>query len=226
MKATIRFATEKFREFNRQMFDDRLPEVPILMSDAGRALGMLKYERKRDLLGRVRCCNFRILISTRYDLPQEQIEDTLIHEMIHLFIAYNNLKDTSTHGDRFKYLMNMINRRFNRHITISNRDMSINDTDRARKPHYICETHWNDGSRFITCCARTRIFDINNECGSQPNCMAVRWWFSSDPFFNRFPNSKKLKLYRIDDGDYALHIATAMECECSDTRFQPKNRQI
>lgn len=82
MKATIKFATERFREFNRQMFEGRLPEVPILMSDAGRALGMLKYERKRDLSGNVTCGNFRILISTRYDLPQEQIEDTIIHEII------------------------------------------------------------------------------------------------------------------------------------------------
>lgn len=224
MKATIKFATERFREFNRQMFEGRLPEVPILMSDAGRALGMLKYERKRDLSGNVTCGNFRILISTRYDLPQEQIEDTIIHEMIHLYIAYNNLKDTSMHGDRFKHLMNIINHKYHRHVTVSNRDMSINDTDQSRRPHYICETHWNDGSRFITCCASTRIFDINRECNRQINCTAVRWWFTLDPFFNRFPNSKKLKLYRINDEDYASHIVPAIECECSESRFQPMRR--
>lgn len=222
MKATIKFATERFREFNRQMFEGRLPEVPILMSDAGRALGMLKYERKRDLSGNVTCGNFRILISTRYDLPQEQIEDTIIHEMIHLYIAYNNLKDTSTHGDRFKYHMNIINHKYNRNVTVSNRDMSINDTDQSRRPHYVCETHWSDGSWFITCCARTRIFDINRECRIQSNCMAIRWWFTPDPFFNRFPNCKKLKLYRINHDDYAAHITTAIECECSENRFQPK----
>lgn len=222
MKATIKFATERFREFNRQMFEGRLPEVPILMSDAGRALGMLKYERKRDLSGNVTCGNFRILISTRYDLPQEQIEDTIIHEMIHLYIAYNNLKDTSTHGDRFKYHMNIINHKYNRNVTVSNRDMSINDTDQSRRPHYVCETHWSDGSWFITCCARTRIFDINRECRIQSNCTAIRWWFTPDPFFNRFPNCKKLKLYRINHDDYAAHITTAIECECSENRFQPK----
>jgi len=204
------------------MFEGRLPEVPILMSDAGRALGMLKYERKRDLSGNVTCGNFRILISTRYDLPQEQIEDTIIHEMIHLYIAYNNLKDTSTHGDRFKYHMNIINHKYNRNVTVSNRDMSINDTDQSRRPHYVCETHWSDGSWFITCCARTRIFDINRECRIQSSCTAIRWWFTPDPFFNRFPNCKKLKLYRINHDDYAAHITTAIECECSENRFQPK----
>lgn len=206
------------------MFDGKLPEVPILMSDSSRALGMLKYERKRNMLGQMVCSNFRIYISRRYDLPQEQVEDTLIHEMIHLYIAYNNLKDTSTHGDRFKYHMNLINRKFNRNITISNKDKSINDTDRRKCAHYICETLWQDGSRYITCCARTRIFDVNREAIRHPGCVSVRWWFTLDPFFNRYPNSLKLKLYRIGDEDYAAHIPNAKECVCTRDMFQPKRQ--
>lgn len=222
MKATIKFAREKFNEFNDLIFDGKLPAIPIFMSDSGRALGMLRFERKRNLLGKVSNCNFRMYVSTRYDLPQDQIEDTIIHEMIHLHIAFNNLKDTSTHGDRFKYHMNLINRRFGRHITVSNRDRSINDTDSMRKPHYICETQWRDGSRYITCVARTCIFEVNRTFLKQPGLVSIRWWYSVDPFFNRFPNSRKAKLYRIDSRDYSERVAPATECVCTDTTFQPK----
>lgn len=222
MKATIQFATEKFREFNRLMFEGKLPEVPILMSDSRRALGMLKYERKRNMLGQMVCSNFRIYISRRYDLQQDEVEDTLIHEMIHLYIAYNDLKDTSQHGDRFKHHMNLINRKFNRNITVSNKDKSINDTDIHACAHYICETHWQDGKRYITCCARTRIFDVNEQALEHPGCMSIRWWFTLNPYFNRYPKCLKLKLYRISDEDYSAHIAIATECVCSNDRFQPK----
>ena len=63
--------------------------------------------------------NFVLRINTRFDLPEELIQDTILHEMIHYYIAVNHLRDTSSHGRLFRQEMKRINNEANRHITIS-----------------------------------------------------------------------------------------------------------
>lgn len=60
-------------------------------------------------------------INTRFDLPEDLLQDTILHEMIHYYIAVNHLRDTSTHGQLFRREMKRINEQGNRHITISYR---------------------------------------------------------------------------------------------------------
>ena len=63
--------------------------------------------------------DFRLRINTRIDLPEEEIEDTIIHEMIHYFIEVNKMEDSSAHGPLFLHMMNTINEKFGRHLTVS-----------------------------------------------------------------------------------------------------------
>lgn len=121
MRATLSYIQQKFEEFNQLCFEGKLPPVPIVLSNARTYLGVCAYKTKRDLLMRRRHYDFRLRISTRFDLPEEEIADTLLHEMIHYHIAYNHLKDTSCHGKLFRAMMNDFNARFGRHITISHR---------------------------------------------------------------------------------------------------------
>lgn len=222
MKATINFAREKFDEFNERMFGSELPEVPILMSNARTFMGVLRYERRRNWYGRMECVNFRIYLSTRFDLPQNEVEDTLIHEMIHLYIASKNLKDSSVHGKKFREIMARLNRDYGRNITVShNGDGNTLATDCHKKAHYICETHWNNGERFITCVTRSKLFEVNDFFKSHRECVGVRWWFSNDPFFNRYPDCRTPKLFQISLEDYNKKVAEATECVCDGKVFQP-----
>ena len=43
----------------------------------------------------------------------------LLHEMIHYYIAYNNIQDTAPHGDVFKAMMNRLNREYGWNMKVS-----------------------------------------------------------------------------------------------------------
>lgn len=223
MRATRKFIAEKFKIFNTEIFGGELPEIPLVLTNAGRAMGMVRYQTRSRFGGKKEIFNLRLQISTRYDMPQPELEDILIHEMIHLYIISKGLRDTSSHGTLFRKLMSDINARHGRNVTISHKsDKETLATDETLHRHYICETHWKKGERFITCVARTQIFDINEVYTRHPECTSVKWWYSTDPFFNRYPRSRSPKLYKISDEDYDRHILTAsMECICDGQVFKP-----
>ena len=101
MIATHEYVKDKFGEFNRLIFGGKLPLLPICMSNARTFLGACTFKRKRNWLGKTVLYDFKLKISTRFDLPEKELEDTIVHEMIHYYIAVNKLKDTSTNGHIF-----------------------------------------------------------------------------------------------------------------------------
>ena len=122
MVPTIPYIQSRFDEFNARFFAGALPPVPIKLSNARTFLGKLTFTKRRKwLFGEWTYSNFVLRINTRFDLPEQLIEDTILHEMIHYYIAVNQLRDTSTHGRLFRQEMKRINAEGNRHITISYR---------------------------------------------------------------------------------------------------------
>ena len=122
MVPTIPYIQSRFDEFNARFFAGALPPVPIKLSNARTFLGKLTFTKCRKwLFGEWTYSNFVLRINTRFDLPEQLIEDTILHEMIHYYIAVNQLRDTSTHGHLFRQEMKRINAEGNRHITISYR---------------------------------------------------------------------------------------------------------
>ena len=116
MIATISYVERKFAEFNRQMFAGQLPKLPIELSDAKTFLGKCVYRKRVKPNGKTENYDFRLRINTRIDLPEHEVEDTIIHEMIHYFIGWKQLEDTSSHGTIFRHIMNSINEKYGRHI--------------------------------------------------------------------------------------------------------------
>lgn len=122
MIATIEFVKECFDRFNAEMFAGELPAIPIVLSRAKTFLGKVEYKSIRGFFGRIWSnSDFRMKISTAYDLPEEELEDVVLHEMIHYYIAVKKIRDKSAHGPRFREMMKSINAGYGRHITISHR---------------------------------------------------------------------------------------------------------
>ena len=120
MIATPEYVKERYAHFNEVCFEGTLPEVPIVLTKAKTFLGKLEYQSVKGLFGRVVSIGeFRIKISTLYDLPEAELEDVIIHEMIHLYIASHRIKDSSSHGKVFREMMTGINNQHGRHITVS-----------------------------------------------------------------------------------------------------------
>ena len=148
MKATIPYIEQKFEEFNRQMFGDKLPKIPVELRDAKTFLGQCVYKKRRKPFGKTDLYDFRLRINNRVDLPEREIEDTIIHEMIHYYIGYNKLKDASAHVPLFLGIMNEINRNFGRNLTVSHRSTKEQREqlqDKRSHYHVIAVVTFHDG---------------------------------------------------------------------------------
>ena len=99
---TIPYIQKKFDDFNRQYFGNLLPPIPIKLSNAKTFLGKVCFRKKRKLFSRWHFSDFVLRINTRIDLPEDVMEDIILHEMIHYYIAVNQLQDTSAHGRLFR----------------------------------------------------------------------------------------------------------------------------
>ena len=70
MIATTEFLEKRFETFNDAYFGGALPPVPLKLSRAVRSLGACTYKKRRKLLGGYKYYDFRIRVSTKYDLPE------------------------------------------------------------------------------------------------------------------------------------------------------------
>lgn len=224
MRPSPEDARRMFGEFNRQMFDNALPPLKIELNNAGRSLGMFVHPRRRGTTPDPSKCAIRL--STRLDLPQEEVENTVIHEMIHYYIWYFNIPDTSAHGSAFRRKMEEINRRHSRRITIRHKSSEEQlQSDTHHRNNYICVQYRTDGRRTLTVCSRPFVFELYRILEGNPQFVKVEWYWSMDSWFNRFPLSRTAKMYLITDADFNAHFATATPCECDGHTFRPKQRR-
>ena len=219
MKATIPYVEQKFDEFNQLMFGGTLPRIPILLSNAKTFLGQCVYRTRRDRAGNVICYDFRLRISVRLDMPENEVEDTIIHEMIHYYIHYNQLKDNSAHGSLFRKMMDDINRRFHRNITIAHRstkEQSEELVDTRQRYHVVAVVTFHDGKVGIKVLPRIlqRIVNYYNQVSSVKEVLGVQLYMSNDIFFNRYPNSSALKVHYLDAETIHEHLRNAERMEC------------
>lgn len=75
--------------------------------------------RKSVIVDSIREWEDQIAIYQQYqDISAREIDDTLVHEMIHQYIYQNDIKDSGVHGKVFKEFMRRINQMFEGELTI------------------------------------------------------------------------------------------------------------
>lgn len=211
MTPTVEYLEERFDTFNRMCFDGALPRIPIKLSRARTFVGRLIYRPVRDWRGRVvRREDFVLRISTYFDLPEAEIEDTLIHEMIHYWIAWKGIKDTSSHGKEFRRIMKEINALHGRHLTISHKSTpEEQDRDTRVRDHYFCVSQLADGRTALTVAAQPCIARIRRAFRWSPSIRSQTWYHSRDPWFNRYPHCRSPKIFPVDPAVLQSHLDAA-----------------
>ena len=216
MKATVPYVQMKFRELNEQFFSGKLPEIPIELSDAKGFLGVCKYKTRETKDGDVEHYDFRLSINTRIDLPEPEIEDTIIHEMIHYFIGLNRLEDSSSHGPMFQHLMKSINEKYGRHISITHKgteDEKEQAYDKRHRWHAVAVVTYFGGRTGVKVLPRIRkrILEFNNEAIKIAGVDHIVYYLTNDPFFNRFPNSMSLCIKDADNAEVVSHLVDSIQ---------------
>ncbi|MBO7588236.1 MAG: SprT-like domain-containing protein [Bacteroidaceae bacterium] len=211
MRAETAYVQQRFREFNVTMFDGRLPEPPISITNAKTYLGVCAFRKHRKWHGRLEYSDFKIRISRRFDLPQNEIDDTIIHEMIHYYIGLFSPADMPGHSVLFRRMMADINTRYGRHISVSHRltpDQQEQAIDNRPKKHIVAKVVLKDGRTGIKVipCMERHIRRYHRGMMASGRVSSIEFFQTTDPFFNRFPSSSAFTVYFPDPDVLAQHL--------------------
>lgn len=140
-----------------------------------------------------------LTLSCRYDLPEAQLEDIVIHEMIHYYIHHSKLRDTSSHGQIFRRMMEDINKRYGRHITISHRCTKEEyESDTAKVHSIICLCTMTDGRKLICKASQSKIFELHKAFQEWDKVAKEEWYWVYGSYFNRYRRVLTPKLFEVD----------------------------
>ena len=114
MIITIKEIKEQFDIWNEKAFNGELPTPQFELMQTRRMLGQFC---PRKVMGQY---TYKIRISVFYDRPFEYYVDTIVHEMLHFYIKYKDIKDTSSHGRVWKRMAAKLSRKFGLTITRTN----------------------------------------------------------------------------------------------------------
>jgi hypothetical protein len=214
MRPSVEYVERKFEEFNNLIFGGKLPKLPFKITSARTFLGQVKYFREKNDDGNWHYYGFTFYVSDKFDLPEDVVEDTIIHEMIHYYICYNQMQDNAPHGDLFRQKMEEINNAFDRHITVVHKGTKEEaSTDTEKRRHLICVSRFKDGQRAITVSADNPriLFRIWDEIERMNNIDEFKWVYTTDPFFNNIPRAQNAKFYIIPIDDLRPHLTQVEE---------------
>ena len=210
MTATLEYIERKFQEFNEQMFEGKLKPLPFKLSSARTFLGQVRFYQEKSPDGTMHYMNFQFVISTKVDLPEAEVEDTIIHEMIHYWILSNQMQDNAPHGDIFIRKMQEINMKYNRNLSVAHKATKEEaDQDKEIRQHLICVVRFKTNQMGITIANKSRLFQLWDELPNFPKVAECNWYLSTDPYFNRYPRASSAKVYPIPRAELEEHIKDA-----------------
>ena len=212
MRATIEFLIDRFERFNLDIFHGELPSPLMHISSARSFMGQFKVERKQSIfLKSQETCH--LTLSNRYDLEVSILEDIVIHEMIHYFIHFKRIKDSSSHGSKFRKLMNEINSDFGRHITVSHRCTREELESDASKAHSIvCLCTMSDGRKLVCRVSQSKIFEIHKAFQDWDKVVDEEWYWVYGNYFNRYRRVLTPRLFSVDkEGLEVIESGTRLE---------------
>ena len=203
---TIDYLRQAFEHYNDLIFEGKLPVPKLKWSRAKTRLGQMACKRKTSW-GRIKYYDFTISISNYYKLTKEEIDDVLIHEMIHYSIAYTGLKDTSAHGIVFRGMMDKINRTFNRHITISVRTRNLQARSvQQPKDYLILALKMKDGKYFLSSVNPSAAGKLAISLARAREIAHYAWYQSQDEYFRSMPRVRSLRGRQVSAEVYETMI--------------------
>lgn len=214
MYPSIPFLIERFDFFNKLMFEGKLPDVPLKIGRGRRILGSMSY-KKRKLPGReAEYHSPKITISAAFDLSERQLEDILIHEMIHLHeFTKNNGRIDKPHGYFFYSEMQRINRIYGRNVTVKEnlqktRTEHPEETSSTGKTSFeisiigilkIKNQKTGKTETGLTRIMKTRLFELHDKWNKIKDIESIEWYYTMSDEVVSLPRVKTLKYYLMTE---------------------------
>lgn len=211
---------EWFGRFNREYFGGKLPVPELGLTRAKTRLGQMAYKRATRW-GRTKLYDFKISMSTYYDMTDRQAKSVLLHEMIHYIIGYTGLKDTAPHGIVFRGMMDKLNRSYGWDIRVmtSTRGWKVSEHVEKKKKEKGPQTYlmlaieMRDGKHFLSRVNPGFARRIESQLARLREVRQHKWYSTQESYFEDYPQVRSLRGRRISKTDFArlLNVLTPVE---------------
>ncbi len=200
---------EWFRRFDHDYFGGKLPVPELGLTRAKTRLGQLSFKRATRW-GRTKYYDFKLSMSTYYDMTDRQAKSVLLHEMIHYIIGYTGLKDTSSHGIVFRGMMDNLNRKYGWDIRVmtSTKGWKVSEQVVARKEakgpqtYLVLAIEMADGKHYLSRVSPRFARSLEKQVQSVREVSAHRWYTTQEPYFDDYPQVRSLRGRRISKSDF------------------------
>ena len=200
---------EWFKRFDQEYFGGKLPLPELGLTRAKTRLGQLAFKRS-SRWGRTKLYDFKLSMSTYYDMTEKQAKSVLLHEMIHYIIGYTGLKDTAPHGVVFRGMMDNLNRKHGWDIRVmtSTKGWKVSETVVARKKaagpqiYLILAVELKDGKHFLSRVSPRFARSLERQLLKAKEVSSYSWYTTQESYFEDFPQVRSLRGRRITKGDF------------------------
>lgn len=209
MIVTIEWMEEWFGRFNQDYFGGKLP-LPLLgLTRAKTRLGQMSFKRATRW-GRTKLYDFKISMSTYYDMTDKQAKSVLLHEMIHYIIGYTGLKDTSSHGIVFRGMMDNLNRKYGWDIRVmtSTKGWKVSEQVKEKKEakgpqtYLMLAIEMQDGKHYLSRVNPSFARRIDGQLKRLTEVAAHNWYTTQESYFEDYPQVRSLRGRRISKADF------------------------
>lgn len=209
MIVTIDWMEEWFKRFDQEYFGGKLPLPELSLTRAKTRLGQLAFKRA-SRWGRTKLYDFKLSMSTYYDMTEQQAKSVLLHEMIHYIIGYTGLKDTSPHGVVFRGMMDNLNRKYGWDIRVMTSTKGWNVSERvaekkkAKGPqtYLMLAIELKDGKFYLSRVNPGFARRIEKQLPMVRELRSHRWYTTQESYFEDYPQVRSLRGRRITKNDF------------------------
>ena len=209
MIVTIDWMEEWFKRFDQEYFGGKLPLPELSLTRAKTRLGQLAFKRA-SRWGRTKLYDFKLSMSTYYDMTEQQAKSVLLHEMIHYIIGYTGLKDTSPHGVVFRGMMDNLNRKYGWDIRVmtSTKGWKVSEMvaekKKAKGPqtYLMLAIELKNGKFYLSRVNPGFARRIEKQLPMVRELRSHRWYTTQESYFEDYPQVRSLRGRRITKGDF------------------------
>lgn len=194
MLPTTELMGEWFTALNAKYFNGSLPMPEMVLSRSRTRLGYMKCVRGRGILSSQKR-DYSIHLSIYYDCDERQYQNVMLHEMIHYYISYKELKDTSTHGRLFSSMAE----RFNSdgwHITTTEKCQGWKVRTGLRRPkmRLLLLVETRKGERYLSVVNPRYAITLERQIEAQGSFFRSRQWYvSADQRFESWREVRSMR---------------------------------
>ena len=123
-----------FSECNKKYFNHELPMPEFGTLNKLNIIARFEHRKNKGKNKIKKPLEYKkIFFSDCFDFDEKDFIEIMVHEMVHYYIAWNNIKDNGAHGKKFMEIANELNEKYGLNITKTKDASSFKKTENAPK---------------------------------------------------------------------------------------------